>query len=152
MKPLHLIEKQFYVSQYSTLHEITEETVFAEIVEATYNEDGEKLTERHLSDGVPTLEQYMEFFTPNDEGVAFAKKQSVPTVVSMRQARLALLEADLLSTIETAIQNGLDEAMKIEWEYATEVRRDWESLIAMATSLGMTDADLDNLFILAGTL
>ena len=74
-------------------------------------------------------------------------KATVPTVISMRQARLALLGAGLLSVVENSIISGTDEAMKIEWEYATEVRRDWESLIAMATVLGLTELDLDNLFI-----
>ena len=74
------------------------------------------------------------------------------TVVTMRQARLALLQQGLLQTVTDAIVNGTDEAMKIEWEYATEVRRDWPSLIALTESLNMTSADLDSLFQLASTL
>lgn len=74
------------------------------------------------------------------------------SVVTMRQARLALLQSGLLATIQTAITNGTDDAMKIEWEYATEVRRDWASLIALTTTLGMTDIQLDSLFELAATL
>ena len=79
-------------------------------------------------------------------------KATVPKVITMRQARLALLNAELLATVESAIANGTDEAMKIEWEYATEVRRDWDSLITMATALGMSELDLDNLFIAGGKL
>lgn len=75
-----------------------------------------------------------------------------PKVVTMRQARLALLQSNLLSTIDIAIASGTDEAMKIEWEYATEVRRDWASLITLATALGMTSVDLDGLFELGATL
>ena len=75
-----------------------------------------------------------------------------PKVVTMRQARLALLQSGLLATIETAITSGTDEAMKIEWEYATEVKRDWGSLVALTTALGMTSQELDNLFQLASTL
>lgn len=74
-------------------------------------------------------------------------KATVPTVISMRQARLVLLNANLLDTVETAIANGTDETLKIEWDYAADVRRDWESLMTMATSLGMTELELDNLFI-----
>ncbi len=75
-----------------------------------------------------------------------------PKVVSMRQARLALLQMSILTTIEDAITNGTDEAMKIEWEYATEVRRDWDSLISLSEGLGMTSDELDGLFELASTL
>ena len=74
------------------------------------------------------------------------------TTVTMRQARLALLQSGLLATIETAITTGTDEAMKVEWEYATEVKRDWASLMALTTSLGMTSLELDDLFQLASTL
>ena len=76
----------------------------------------------------------------------------IPQVVTMRQARLALLQEGLLATIESAIQNGTDEAMKIEWEYATEVRRDWNSLVTLTESLGMTSTELDSLFTLASIL
>ena len=76
----------------------------------------------------------------------------VPKIISMRQAKLSLLNAGLLATVDTAIATGTDEAMKIEWEYATEVRRDWESLIAMATAIGLTSEQLDTLFIQASKL
>ena len=75
-----------------------------------------------------------------------------PKVVTMRQARLALLQSGLLQTVTDAIANSTDEAMKIEWEYATEVKRDWGSLVALTTALGITDLQLDDLFQLASTL
>jgi hypothetical protein len=75
-----------------------------------------------------------------------------PKVVTMRQARLVLLQSNLLATIETAIITGTDEAMKIEWEYATEVRKDWASLVTLTESLGMTSTELDSLFTIASTL
>ena len=81
-----------------------------------------------------------------------AQPAPIPTQVTMRQARLALLQSGLLQTVTNAIANGTDEAMKIEWEYATEVDRDWPSLVTLASSLGMTDSDLDNLFVLAASL
>lgn len=79
-------------------------------------------------------------------------KATAPTVITMRQARLALLGANLLTTVDDAIATGTDEALKIEWEYATECRRDWQSLIVMATALGVTELQLDEMFILGSTL
>ena len=94
--------------------------------------------------------------TPEPEFTAEELLQQIedakPKVVTMRQARLALLQSGLLQTVQDAIANGTDEAMKIEWEYATEVRRDWGSLVALTTALGMTSQELDNLFQLASTL
>jgi hypothetical protein len=60
--------------------------------------------------------------------------------------------AIILSGETDAIANGTDKAMKIEWEYATMVERDWDNLIALTEALGMTSQELDDLFMLASTL
>lgn len=78
-------------------------------------------------------------------------KKTVPTVISKRQARRALLDAGLLADIETAIINSNDEVLKIDWIDATEIRRDWQNLITMSTSLGITERQLDELFIAANS-
>ena len=75
----------------------------------------------------------------------------IPQSVTMRQARLALLAAGLLSTVETAI-GGAGPAAAIEWEYAQEVQRGSGLVPAMATALGLTDAQIDALFVQAATL
>lgn len=74
-----------------------------------------------------------------------------PRLVTMRQARLALLAAGLLDAVEVAIA-GAGPAAKIEWEYAQEVQRDYGLVPAMAAALGMTDAQIDALFVQAGAL
>lgn len=76
-------------------------------------------------------------------------------VVSMRQARLALMGAGLLSQIEAAIaglESPTKEAVLIEWEYAQDVRRTHTWVMALAAQLGITDAQLDDLFATAITL
>lgn len=75
----------------------------------------------------------------------------IPTVVPMRQARLALLQSNLLSTVNAAIAAG-SEADQITWEYATEVDRNSPLVANMALALNLTEQDLDNLFTLAATL
>ena len=74
-----------------------------------------------------------------------------PAIVSMRQARLALLQAGLLSTVSGAIAAGGD-ADKIEWEYAADVDRNSPLVQNMKAGLNLSDADLDNLFTLAASL
>ncbi len=81
-----------------------------------------------------------------------ARKASIPVQVTMRQARLALNQANLLYTVDAAIANGTDEAAKIEWEYAQDVRRDWPLVIALMPALGLTETQLDDLFVLAAGL
>ena len=96
-------------------------------------------------------------FTPEEEAewdameVAEAARYKGPSKVTMRQARLALLGAGLLSTVQTAIA-GAGPAAAIEWDYATEVQRGSGLVPAMATALGMTDAQIDALFVQAATL
>lgn len=80
---------------------------------------------------------------------------AVPTAVTMRQARLALLGAGLLDDIDAAI-NGLPspqkEAARIEWEYSQEVQRHNGFVSVLAPMLGLTEAQTDALFIGAATL
>ena len=76
----------------------------------------------------------------------------VPQVVTMRQARLALLGAGLLAQVNTAVANmpGAEgDSARIEWEYAQEVRRDSPLVAALSATFGWTSAQLDDLFVLA---
>ena len=78
----------------------------------------------------------------------------VPQIVSMRQARLALLEVGLLNNVDQIISllpEPMQSEAKIEWEYAAEVRRDWPSLNQIAQYLNLTSEYVDDLFILAAT-
>lgn len=75
----------------------------------------------------------------------------VPQTVTMRQARLALSAAGLLASVQTAINAGSD-AAKITWEYSSEVQRNNGLVPTMAASLGMTETQIDNLFIAAAAL
>ena len=76
---------------------------------------------------------------------------SIPSIISMRQARLALLQAGLLASVNLAISSG-SEADKIEWEYAADVDRNSPLVQNMKAGLSLSDADLDNLFTLAASL
>jgi hypothetical protein len=78
----------------------------------------------------------------------------VPEVVSMRQARRALLDAGLLANVESAfagLTGAAGDAARIDWNYATEVRRDSSLVASMSAALGITSAQLDALFVQALT-
>jgi len=84
-----------------------------------------------------------------------AFKATVPPTVTMRQARLALLGASVLASVDAAIaaMPGVEgEAARIEWEYAHEIRRDSPLVMAMSSLLALTEAALDQLFITANSL
>lgn len=103
-----------------------------------------------LADGVWTQQWTVRDLTAEE------LKARVPTVVTMRQARLALLQAGLLAQVETAIAAVEDpvqrQAVQIEWEYAAEVDRNHSWVQSLATALELTEAQLDALFALAATL
>ena len=76
---------------------------------------------------------------------AHAESQSEPVIiVSPYQARVALLNAGLLDTVETAI-NSKGGKIKIKWDYATDVRSDDVDLLDLATELGIA-AEIPALF------
>ena len=79
----------------------------------------------------------------------------VPQSVTMRQARLALLGAGLLTGVDAAIAAMPEPdrtAAQITWEFAATVDRQFGMVPALAASLGMTDAQIDDLFIAASKL
>lgn len=84
-----------------------------------------------------------------------AEPVPVPAAVSMRQARLALLQAGKLADVDAviaALPSPQKEAAQVEWEYATEVRRDSALMRQLAAAIGLDDAALNALFVQAATL
>lgn len=78
------------------------------------------------------------------------KPPPVPDAITMRQARLVLLRAGLLSAVDEAIASmpGVEgEAARIEWEYAMEVHRQSPLVAALGHAIGLTEADIDDLFM-----
>ena len=85
------------------------------------------------------------------EVLAESRKQ---IAVTMRQARLALLQKGLLSSVDAAIA-GLPEgkeAAEIQWEYGSEVQRLSPLVVGLMPALGMSEEEIDDLFVLASTL
>ena len=84
--------------------------------------------------------------------LAESRKQ---VVVTMRQARLALLKQGLLSSVDAAIAGlpeGEKEAAEIQWEYGSEVERLSPLVVGLMPALGMSEGEIDGLFVLAKTL
>ena len=75
----------------------------------------------------------------------------IPDSISMRQARLALLGAGLLDDVNASI-SSMTQSVQIEWEYATSVGRQSNLVVGLASQLGLTEAQIDDLFTQAATL
>ncbi|MGQ0528734.1 MAG: hypothetical protein ACT4PG_02765 [Panacagrimonas sp.] len=81
--------------------------------------------------------------------------QLLPQVVTMAQARLALLAAGHLSSVQP-ILDGLPEPQRsaavIEWEYRGDVGRASALVAHVAAQLELSEADVDALFIAAAAM
>lgn len=115
-----------------------------------------------------TIEKHTELLDGQSEGkqiqpnasgypvlVDVEVEEFIPDIVTMRQARLALHAAGLLSQVDTVI-DSMEEpektAAKIEWEYALELKRSHPLVASLSSSLGLSETDIDNLFIQASQL
>ena len=83
-------------------------------------------------------------------------KVEVPVSVSPRQIRQAMNRtpfgnATLRDAVESAVATG-DRDLQDWWEFSTAVERTNPQVTAMAQALGMDDASLDELWVLAGRL
>lgn len=85
------------------------------------------------------------------EWAANEGKVKVPQSVTMRQARLMLSNAGLLDSVNASVQASSKD-IQLTWEYAQEVKRNDPYVLSLGASLGLTDAQIDNLFIQAATL
>jgi len=79
----------------------------------------------------------------------------IPQTVSMAQARLALIDAGLFSTIDAGL-NALPEPQRTTaltaWEYAPTVSRNGTLVTTLAAQFGLTETHLDELFIAAAAI
>lgn len=74
------------------------------------------------------------------------KEAAVPASITMRQARLVLNTAGLLSTVESSIAS-MPKAVQIEWEYASDVQRNSPTITTLQDALGLSDAEVDQMFV-----
>lgn len=96
-----------------------------------------------------TEEEVADHLAPKEPEVV------VPSKVTMRQARLALLQAGLLDDVEALIaslEGPEGQAARIEWDYSSEVFRNKTFVISLGTQLGLDDEQLDALFITASQI
>ena len=145
--------------------EIPSETIFKEIVEG----DSELLLRYTIVDDAivdiyPDLtdeEVLAKVLADNEELAAkdladfeaFEKRSRLEAVstISRAQAKLALLELGLLSTVNDFVASSGNEELKIEWDERLEFKRDNIVLVSLAKQLNITEEALDDMFLLAST-
>lgn len=84
-------------------------------------------------------------------GLTTLEKRAQLQPLSAWQVRKVLTQFNLRAQVETAIANA-DQATKDAWNHANAYSRDSALLNSMATVLGMTATQLDQMFIVGVTL
>lgn len=77
---------------------------------------------------------------------------TIPARITRRQARLALLQADLLNQVEWLMRTVATREVQITYEDALEWWREDAMLTAIASMLNLTSEQVDALFIAAASL
>jgi len=96
----------------------------------------------------------VEGITP--EEIAEANKPIIPSIITARQLRLQLvLNGFNLNAIDLIIDSLAEpnkSIAKVSWEYATTFEREHQMLALIAQQLGITETELDTIFINAEKL
>ncbi|MFN4283524.1 MAG: hypothetical protein ACK4NA_12880 [Alphaproteobacteria bacterium] len=79
----------------------------------------------------------------------YEARVEVPDTVTPLQARRALRAAGLLDTVNAWVAQQDDEDIKDAWEFASVIERHGPITAGAARELGLTNAQLDGLFIAA---
>lgn len=84
------------------------------------------------------------WFDTFDEALQFFAGLKSNDSITMRQARLYLLGAGLLEQVDSIVSQN--EAWKIEWEYATDVVKNSQLVVALSNQLGLSSEAIDVMF------
>jgi hypothetical protein len=91
----------------------------------------------------------------SEEEIAQYQRSLIPEKVTMRQARLALHNAGVLSLVQPAL-DALPEpprtSAQIEWDHSSEVFRDKPFVNMLGAQLGLNPEQIDQLFLQAAQL
>ena len=87
-----------------------------------------------------------------NEYLADKNKVQVPPIITPRQIRMQLTNSGLRETVESIINSSTDFELKDWWEYSLDYDRGNSILIAFATQLGLTEEQVDAMFIEASRL
>jgi len=126
-----------------------------------FDEAPTDLGDRYLINGLQvfkvTLGNHTITQDDNDAPEPVVAPVKVPDFVTMAQARKAMILSGVsIANVDSAIAAIVDADEKalaeVDWEYSTTVRRNSPLVASLAPALGLSDAQVDAMFVLAGGL
>jgi hypothetical protein len=104
----------------------------------------------NVDTSMPTSTALMGVPAVIDAATLAPQPPAVPPSVSRFQARAALADAGLLSQVETLMADAATPLRtKLAWTDAQDFERSSPTVASMAAALGLTDTQLDQLFVTA---
>ena len=79
-------------------------------------------------------------------------ERAATLAVTRFQARAALMQAGLLGAVEGAVAGSSDPFIQLAWAESVEFPRASPTIAALAAAVGLSDAEVDQLFITASTI
>ena len=126
-------------------------------------------TEVEVPDNTTAIPEYHTFQTPPEQAGYYAIMENgwklvpgnkpeyvvfepvnlkyVPEKITRFQAKAVLYSQGLLTTVEDLINNSTDPLLKLLWQDALYFERNSQALNTMAQQLGLSQEQLDDLFI-----
>ena len=92
-------------------------------------------------------QEYLEWLAEGNTPESYVPPPAPPvTQVTAYQAKIQLSRAGLYDSVVTTVNTSDNPELKIAWEVATTFERNSPFILALQPELGITDAQLDDLF------
>ena len=92
-------------------------------------------------------QEYLEWLAEGNEPEPYVAPPAPPvTQVTAYQAKIQLSRSGLYDSVVTTVNTSDNPELKIAWEVATTFERNSQFILALQPELGLTDAQVDDLF------
>jgi len=92
-------------------------------------------------------QEYLEWLAEGNTPESYVPPPAPPvTQVTAYQAKIQLSRAGLYDSVVTTVNTSDNPELKIAWEVATTFERNSPFILALQPELGLTDAQVDDLF------
>jgi len=92
-------------------------------------------------------QEYLEWLAEGNEPEPYVAPPAPPvTQVTAYQAKIQLSRSGLYDSVVTTVNTSDNPELKIAWEVATSFERNSLFILALQPELGLTDAQVDDLF------